>query len=76
LAASAERRILAIALGWSENTLLDRQVIEDVLDDLVIEIVAAEMVVAVARYHLDDTCFYPHDRRIKGPPDERVKDRT
>ena len=36
------------------------------LDDLVIEIVAAEMVVAVARYDLDDTCFYPHDRRIKG----------
>jgi hypothetical protein len=30
-------------------------VIDDVLDDLVVEIVAAEMVVAVARYDLDDT---------------------
>ena len=54
------------------HPLLDLQVIEDVLDDLVVEIVAAEMVVAVARYDLDDTCFDPHDRRVEGSAAEII----
>ncbi len=36
------------------------------LDDLVVEVIAAEMVVAMARNDFDDTRFDPHDRRIEG----------
>ena len=54
------------------HALLDLQVLEDVLDDLVVEIVAAEMVVAMARYDLDDALFDPHDRHVKGSAAEII----
>ena len=52
--------------------VLDLQVIEHALDDIVVEVVAAEVVVAVAGDHLDHALLNAHDRDVEGPAAEIV----
>ena len=74
MAVSAARWMRAIARGspLDLHRVLDLQVIEHALDDLVVEVVAAEVVVAVAGDHLDHALLDAHDRDVEGPAAEIV----
>ena len=48
------------------HAVFDLEVLEHMLDDLVVEIVAAEMVVAVAGDHLHHAFLDPHHRDVEG----------
>ncbi len=50
--------------------------LDNPLDDLAIEVVAAEMVVAVARDHLDDAFLDPNDRHVECSAAEIVDQET
>jgi hypothetical protein len=54
------------------NAVLEFEVLKHVLDDLVVEIVAAEMIVAVARDDFHEPLLNPHDGDIEGPAAEIV----
>ena len=52
--------------------MLELEVLEHVLDDLVVEVVPAEMVVAVAGDHLHHAFLDPHDGDVEGAAAEVV----
>ena len=58
------------------HPLLRLEMLDNPLDDLAIEVVAAEMVVAVARDHLDDAFLDPNDRHVECSAAEIVDQQT
>src|SRR5215831_3279816 len=54
------------------DAMLELEVLQHMLDDLVVEVVAAQVIVPMACDHLDDPSLDAHDRRIEGSPTKIV----
>ena len=56
-----------LRLAAEVYSLLDLEVVKQVGDDLLVEVITAQMVVAMAGQHLDNAFFDPHHGHVEGP---------